>query len=106
MAIRTPCMDSLWDEFDALSPGRDRASDGWIGDAAHRSRSSDHNPDETGVTPQEDADDIDEVRAVDVDKDLRKAGWTMRRAGRHGRASSRCTRPSQTSRRRKSNRTG
>jgi hypothetical protein len=75
--ILVPCLVSLRTEFNRLAPSRDKASDGSIGDAAHAQESSDHNPDETGSTPYEDADNINEVHAIDVDDDLRKAGWTM-----------------------------
>lgn len=77
MAILVPCLVALRAEFDAVSPNRDKASDGWIGDAAHRQESSDHNPDETGRTPYEDADNIDEVHAIDVDDSgpWPDAGW-------------------------------
>lgn len=78
--ILVPCLVTLRSEFNALSPGRDKASDGSIGDAAHSQSPSDHNPDETGNTPYEDADSINEVHAVDVDRDLRKSGWTMEKA--------------------------
>ncbi len=78
--ILVPCLVSLRGEFNQLSPGRDKTSDGSIGDAAHAGSSSDHNPDETGATPSEDADSTNEVHAIDVDRDLRKAGWDMARA--------------------------
>lgn len=42
-------------------PNRDKASDGWIGDAKHQKTKSDHNPDKNGI-----------VRALDIDADLGK----------------------------------
>lgn len=45
-------------------PGRDKRSDGWIGDAAHQARKSDHNPDEHGV-----------VYALDIDENFGKNKW-------------------------------
>ncbi|MET0492924.1 MAG: hypothetical protein ABW000_07300 [Actinoplanes sp.] len=78
--ILVPCLVSLRNEFNELAPDRDKASDGSIGDASHAANSSDHNPDEAGNTPYEDADSRNEVHAIDVDDDLRKAGWTMTRA--------------------------
>jgi hypothetical protein len=77
--VLVPCLTTLRDEFNQLAPNRDHASDGSVGDTAHASSSSDHNPDETGNTPSEDADARNEVHAIDVDDDLRRAGWTMNR---------------------------
>jgi len=77
--ILVPCLVTLRSEFNTLAPNRDKASDGSIGDQSHASNSSDHNPDETGNTPYEDADSKNEVHAIDVDSDLRKSGWDMNR---------------------------
>jgi hypothetical protein len=78
--ILVPCLVTLRNEFNQLSPSRDKASDGAVGDPRHAATASDHNPDETGSTPTKDADKVNEVHAIDVDKDLRKAGWDMPRA--------------------------
>lgn len=49
-------------------PNRDKSSDGWIGDAAHAKRKSEHNPDAKGC-----------VHAIDVDIDDGDAGRDLRR---------------------------
>lgn len=66
MAELVPCLVALRSEFNQRAPSRDKASDGWIGDAAHSARDSDHNPDSRGL-----------VHAVDVDEDLRVPGLSM-----------------------------
>jgi hypothetical protein len=77
MAVLTTSLTRLRADFNTLAPNRDKESDGWIGDTAHAGRTSGHNPDETGGGEYEDADTKDEVRAIDVDKDLRVSGLTM-----------------------------
>jgi hypothetical protein len=49
----------LREQTDDCFPDRKRASDGWIGDARHSARVSDHNPNEQG-----------EVCAIDIDARL------------------------------------
>lgn len=58
MALLIDGLAVLRSEFDQINPHRDRSSDGWIGDASHAARTSDHNPDAGGV-----------VHAIDVDVD-------------------------------------
>ncbi len=80
MAVLVPALVSLRNEFNTLAPNRDKGAEGWIGDAAHMGSPSGHNPDESGTPENYDSDNIDEVRAIDVDKDFRKTGWTAQRA--------------------------
>lgn len=65
--VLVACLVALRAEFNRLNPNRDKASDGSIGDTAHAASSSDHNGDESGATPYEDSDNINEVHAIDVD---------------------------------------
>ena len=41
---RAKSLTTLVEQVNALSPNRDKSSDGWIGDASHQTRTSDHNP--------------------------------------------------------------
>ena len=79
MAVLVASLAQLREEFNALAPARDKASDGWIGDARHAATASDHNPDESGRPEVRDADSVDEVHAIDVDRDLRVSGLDMAR---------------------------
>lgn len=57
-------LKKLLEQINADYPGRDKSSDGWIGDAAHATRKSDHNP---WVI---DAKGVGVVTAIDIDEDL------------------------------------
>lgn len=47
-AYLAPSLVEFRTEVDHLWPARSRASDGWLGDAAHAARVSEHNPDAKG----------------------------------------------------------
>lgn len=53
-----PALARLRAEVNARWPERDKSTDGWLGDAAHQARVSQHNPDEWNL-----------VRGIDIDKD-------------------------------------
>lgn len=58
MARIARSLDTIRTQVNAIAPGRSKAADGWIGDAAHAARASDHNADPGGV-----------VRALDLTHD-------------------------------------
>lgn len=58
MATLAPSLVRLRAEINHAFPHRDKTSDGWLGDAAHQARTSDHNADARGI-----------VHAIDVDVD-------------------------------------
>jgi hypothetical protein len=65
--VLVPCLVALREEFNLLSPRRDKGADGSIGDSAHTS-SSDHTPDEqSDVLRRRDPDVKNEVHALDID---------------------------------------
>src|SRR5690348_18451057 len=86
-------LQNLRAQVDAAFPDRDTTSDGTIGDKAHQAETSGHNPDDTpGSRPEWNGDDDAnaEVRAWDMDSDLRAAPATAqrseeRRVGKEGR---------------------
>jgi hypothetical protein len=57
---RAACLDVLVRDLNVRWPKRDHRSDGWIGDASHQARKSDHNPDWKSIPPGI-------VRAEDID---------------------------------------
>jgi hypothetical protein len=67
-----PALVKLTTEANARWPNRDKSSDGSIGDAAHRNRKSDHNPNARGS-----------VNAKDLDKDGIDTNLVLEMAKRH-----------------------
>jgi hypothetical protein len=65
---------TLRDQINARFPGRDKSSDGWVGDAAHAARgnASDHNSDKNGW-----------VHAIDITESFGHGRW---RNGRNAQA--------------------
>lgn len=65
----------LREQINALSPGRNKSSDGWIGDTSHAARKSDHNPDEKGLVYALDIthDPANGVNSEEIANTLRKS---------------------------------
>lgn len=72
-----PNLIELGTQVDKRFPNRDKASDGTWGDRAHQLTVSSHNGDLSGTPEWRDGDNVDEVRARDIDKDLKDPTVTM-----------------------------
>lgn len=73
----TKGLTNLRNQVNNRWPNRDKTSDGTISDAAHKTHTSGHNSDDTkGSMPawDGDPDNLPEVRAWDMDTDLRESG--------------------------------
>lgn len=82
--VVVPNLNELLAQMNARFPKRDKASDGSIGNMSHAARASSHNPDRTGSPEFRDGDSKDEVRARDIDKDLKDVhGVTMEQVVQH-----------------------
>jgi hypothetical protein len=69
--VLTRGLNTVRAEFNTVFQDRDKTTDGSVGNLAHQAGPSGHNPDRTGRPEYADGDSLDEVRAIDVDKDLR-----------------------------------
>lgn len=69
-AVLTIGLTTVRSEFNSVFPGRDKRSDGWIAGGGHTTVNTGHVGDRTGKAEYRDGDALDEVRALDVDKDL------------------------------------
>lgn len=76
-AVLTRGLTNWRGEINTVFPNRKKHSDGWIGDQRHQTGSSGHNPDITGKAEYRDGDSKNEVRAIDVDKDLMNPKFSM-----------------------------
>lgn len=68
MAFLVPSLKAVFAEVNAVWPGRDKRTDGWIADSNHDCPGSDHCADSSGA-----------VHAIDVDKDGIDAGLVIAR---------------------------
>jgi hypothetical protein len=82
----TKGLQNLINQVNARWPDRDKSTDGTVGDANHASGTSGHNPDDSPYDNAEwdgDADNRSEVRAWDMDADLREPGTTTQQLVDH-----------------------